>query len=62
MSHSQKDLYKKLLGISGENAACKLLKSHGYRITARNFKTPFGEVDILARPGKTLVLIEILLK
>ena len=59
MSHSQKDLYKKLLGISGENAACKLLKSYGYRITARNFKTPFGEVDILARQGETLVLIEV---
>lgn len=59
MSHSQKDLYKKLLGISGENAACKLLKKSGYRITARNFKTPFGEVDILARQGETLVLIEV---
>ena len=59
MPLAQKDLYKKLLGISGENAACKLLKKSGYRITARNFVTPFGEVDVLAWKGETLVLIEV---
>ena len=47
------------LGIRGENVAAKHLQKLGYRIYGRNFKTPVGEIDIVARDGKTLVFVEV---
>jgi putative endonuclease len=49
----------KLLGIKGEDLAEKFLKKKGYRILARNFKTPVGEIDIVADDGGTLVFVEV---
>ena len=37
------------LGISAESRAAMLLIAKGYRIVARRWKTPFGEIDIVAR-------------
>ena len=36
------------MGRNAESAVCKYLKRHGYRILARNYRTPFGEADIVA--------------
>jgi putative endonuclease len=36
-----------------------LLMAKGYRIAARRFKTPVGEIDIVARRGNTLVFVEV---
>jgi putative endonuclease len=47
------------LGMRGENVAAKHLQKLGYRIYGRNFKTPMGEIDIIARDGKTLVFCEV---
>jgi putative endonuclease len=47
------------LGLSAESRAAMLLIAKGYRIAARRWKTPFGEVDIVARRGRTLVFIEV---
>ena len=49
MQNSQKDFRKKLLGRQGETLTCKYLKRHGYKILMRNFVTPFGEADIVAK-------------
>ncbi len=46
-------------GSAGEDAAVKHLKSLGYLIVERNFKTRFGEVDVIARDGKTTVFVEV---
>ena len=59
MPHSQKDLYKKLLGGRGERAAVKYLKKQGYKLLRKNYKTPFGEVDLLLSDGDTLVFAEV---
>ena len=47
------------LGKAGEEAAVAFLKRRGYRILERNRRTPFGEIDAIAREGLSLVVIEI---
>jgi len=50
---------KKNLGKLGEDLALKHLKNHGYKILARNFRSKFGEVDIIVQEGETLVFVEV---
>ena len=47
------------LGNRGENIACRLLKNKRYDILLRNFKSPKGEIDIIARDGGILCFIEV---
>jgi putative endonuclease len=47
------------LGISAESRAAMFLIAKGYRILARRFKTPLGEIDIVARRRRTLVFVEV---
>jgi putative endonuclease len=48
------------LGDRGENVAARYVRSTlGYKILTRNFRIEGGEVDIVARDGKTLVFIEV---
>ena len=47
------------LGDRGENVAAKYLRNLGYKIILRNFRCDLGEVDIIAREGKTLVFVEV---
>ncbi len=48
-----------MLGKQGEELACRELRRRGYAILARRFRTRFGEIDIIARDGPTLVFIEV---
>jgi len=47
------------LGRWAETMALWSLRLKGYRILARDFRTPVGEIDILARRGRTLIAIEV---
>lgn len=47
------------LGLSAESRAAMLLIAKGYRIAARRWKTPFGEIDIVARRRHSLVFVEV---
>jgi putative endonuclease len=47
------------LGLSAESRAAMLLIAKGYRILARRFKTPLGEIDIVARRRRALVFVEV---
>lgn len=47
------------LGERGENLAAKHLTRLGYKILQRNFKCKVGEIDIVARDGRTLVFAEV---
>lgn len=47
------------LGRWGEEEAARFLQRLGMRIVERNLRTPVGEIDIIARQGKTLVFIEV---
>jgi putative endonuclease len=46
-------------GLSAESRAAMLLIAKAYRILARRWKTPFGEVDIVARRRRDLVFVEV---
>lgn len=51
---------KSEVGQSGENAACNYLKKCGYFIVERNFRRPWGELDIIAKnKDGTLVFVEV---
>jgi len=47
------------LGVSAESRAALFLIAKAYRILARRWKTPFGEIDIVARRRNDLVFFEI---
>ena len=59
MQTSPKNLHNKILGRQGEDLAVKYLKNHGYKILERNFKTPFGEADIIALKKDFYCFVEV---
>lgn len=46
-------------GLSAESRAALLLFAKGFRIVSRRFKTPVGEIDIVARRRQTLAFVEV---
>jgi putative endonuclease len=46
-------------GRKGEGFAAFWLQLHGWRIVARRVKTPRGEIDLIARRGKTVAFVEV---
>lgn len=50
---------RRQLGDAGEDLAAAALKQQGYKILERNYVTPLGEIDLVARQGKTYVFIEV---
>src|SRR5438105_7483513 len=46
-------------GISAESRAAALLIAKGFRIVARRFKSPVGEIDIVARRRSLLIFVEV---
>ncbi len=49
----------RLFGQAAESEAERYLRRKGYRILARNARTPSGELDLVARSGSVLVFIEV---
>ena len=50
---------RRWLGERGEELACRHLAACGYKVVDRNFRTRFGELDIVARDGRFLVFCEV---
>lgn len=50
---------KREIGGLGEAEAARFLKKRGYKIIEKNFYSPFGEIDIIARDGEYYVFIEV---
>lgn len=50
---------KQSLGALGEKLAREHLSKRGYQILSSNYRSPFGEIDIIAQDGQTLAFIEV---
>jgi putative endonuclease len=50
---------RQALGKIGEDLACRELQRRGYAIVARRYRRRHGELDIIARDGRTLVFVEV---
>lgn len=50
---------KGVFGKRSEEQAVHLLRQNGYRILARNVRAKFGEIDVVAKDGKTLCFVEV---
>lgn len=49
----------KQIGDSGEDLAVDYLTGQGYLVVERNFRTKFGEIDIIALDKDTLCFVEV---
>jgi putative endonuclease len=46
-------------GLSAETRAAALLMAKGYRILAKRYRTPHGEIDIVARRRDLIAFVEV---
>ena len=52
-------MHKAGLGKKGEERAAQTLEAAGMHVIMRNFRSKWGEIDIIAFDGETLVFIEV---
>lgn len=52
----------KTLGNKGEKASAKYLQNKGYEIIICNYRTRYGEIDIIAKDRDVLVFVEVKLR
>ena len=49
----------RIVGRHGETIAAEYLRKHRYRIIDKNFNCRFGEIDLIAWNGETVVFVEV---
>lgn len=54
-----RDVRKKAFGKKGERLAEKLLKAEGCKILEKNYRTPFGEADLIVSDGDEIAFVEV---
>ncbi len=50
---------RKKTGQHGEKLALDFLKKHGYKIMETNYRSRYGEIDIVSRHKNTLIFTEV---
>jgi putative endonuclease len=53
---------KSELGKKGEDQASAYLKENHFKILERNYRSRYGEIDVIAREGNTIVFVEVKLR
>jgi putative endonuclease len=53
------DRIRKEVGRIGEEIACQFLASKGFKIIDRNYRKPWGEIDIIAEKGNSVRFLEV---
>ncbi len=49
----------RVFGLQAETLACGLLMAKGYSILARNYTVKGGEIDVIARRGRSIAFVEV---
>ena len=50
---------RKVVGEMGEDIACQFLERKGFKILERNYRKPWGEIDIIAEKGGVVRFVEV---
>ncbi len=50
---------KKIFGTEGENLVACNLEKEGYVIRGRNYRKPYGEIDLIAEKDNEIVFVEV---
>jgi putative endonuclease len=54
-----KSARRQALGHLGESIAAAFLEKKGYVIQDRNWRTPYGEIDLIARYNEVITFVEV---
>jgi putative endonuclease len=46
-------------GKKGEELALNFLENNGYKLIEKNFKSKFGEIDLIMKDGEVIVFVEV---
>lgn len=55
-------LNRRSAGDWGEDLALRFLEERGYKLVERNYRTRYGEIDLILRIGQSLVFVEVKLR
>jgi putative endonuclease len=58
-SLAQRPWWRRWFGNRSERAAARFLKRQGYRIVARNYRCPHGELDLVGVDSGCVVFVEV---
>lgn len=50
---------RRSIGRLGEILAADYLEKNGYKILAHNWRSPYGEIDLVSRRGEAIVFVEV---
>ena len=59
MRNSPQDVYKKAIGKKGERLVEEYLKAQGCKLLKKNYRTPFGEADLIVQDGDEIAFVEV---
>lgn len=59
MNDARSGLERAVRGRTGEQVAASFLEERGYRVLAKNQRTPLGELDLVCRNCSQIVVVEV---
>lgn len=59
MGEDRLKTYRQRFGSWGEAVAATTISAAGYEVIGQNVRTPYGEIDIIAQRGETMVFFEV---